>query len=1148
MAFDLVGTLISQLTPYVQEEYATFKDVNKLAEKLSSNLTAIHDVLQDAEEKQIKDRAVKRWLQKLTDAAYILEDILDECSIISEANRHKHSIIHPKKLYARRSIGKKMKNVAERIDAIAEERVKFGLNPGTMEHRLVDDERRQTTSGVTESQIHGRDEDREKVVDFLLNEACDREELSVYSIVGHGGYGKTTLAQLVFNDERVDAHFPLKIWVCVSDDFNMMKLFRSIIEIIEGKNPDLNSLESMQRKVQEVLQTKRYLLVLDDVWSEDQAKWSRFKYPLQNGTKGASILVTTRLETVANIVGTHPAHHLVGLSDDYTWSVFRQHAFDPNKEERAELVKIGKDIVRKCDGSPLAAKVLGSLLHSKSDKHQWDSIEKSEIWMSYDDATKSALTLSYYNLKLVLRPCFTFCAVFPKDFEMVKVDLIHLWMANGFISSRGNLDVEHVGNEVWNELYQRSFFQEVKTDDKGIVTFKMHDIFHDIASDIMGEQCIALETASLTNLSKRVHHIGCFNVYEQSKYNLIPFKRVESLRTVLQFYPPKSNLSVFPSTTPLRVLSTNCSQLSALKSFIHLRYFELYDSNIVTLPESICSLRKLQTLKLVSCHRLISLPKQLTQLQDLRHLLIKGCLRLRSMPCNIGGLTHLKTLNLFIVGSKAGFGLAELHNLQLGGKLHIKGLENVSIETDAREANLIGKKELSHLYLSWGTDASSQVSVTSSEQVLEALEPHTSVKYFAVMGYRGINIPNWMRNTSILEGLVEVILIKCRNCDRLPPLGKLPCLTSLYVSEMLHVKYIDDDLYEGATKKAFPSLKKMRLKDLPNLERVLKAEGVEMLSQLSDLRIKGTPKLAFPSFPSVEHFRACGDTERDSIDGGASFLRGIAAIMHNLIKLVIVDFDELKVLPNELNSLSSLQQLFIKSCDKLESIPECVLQGLSSLQVLKFHHCSSLKSLPEGMTNLTCLESLEITYCSNLILPATMNKLTSLRQLSIYGGYENATLPNGLEGIPSLQLLSLSDFPSLVTLPDGLGTMTSLQTLEIWGCPKLSSLPDWLGTMTSLQTLAIGRCPKLSSLPASFKELINLHELQIYRCPVLEKRCKKDWLKIAHVPKLNIISTAEPSFKEKMKELWYMSKQVWRYLHDGYEDFDILDRVVDDDL
>ncbi|GAU24589.1 hypothetical protein TSUD_289500 [Trifolium subterraneum] len=778
MAFDLVGTLISQLTPYVQEEYATFKDVNKFAEKLSSNLTAIRAVLKDADEKQITSDAVKDWLQKLTDAAHVLEDILDECSIVSEAYREKFSIIHPKKLYARRSIGKKMKNVAERIDAIAEERVKFGLNPGTMEHRLEDDVWRQTTSVITEPQIHGRDADREKVVEFLLKHACERDELSVYSIVGHGGYGKTALAQLVFNDERVNAHFPLKIWVCVSDDFNITKLFRSIIEIVDGKNPDLISLESMQKKVQQILQTKRYLLVLDDVWSEDPEKWSRFKYPLQNGTKGASILVTTRLETVANIVGNHPAHHLVGLSDDDIWSLFRQQAFGPNGEERAELAR---------------------------------------------------------------------------------------------------------------------------------------------------------------------------------------------------------------------------------------------------------------------------------------------------------------------------FGLAELHTLQLGGKLHIKCLENVANESDARRANLIGKKELSHLYLSWSGDANSQGTGTSAEQVLEALEPHTNLKYFGMKGYKGIKIPNWMRNTSILEGLVEVILYKCRNCDRLPPLGKLPCLTTLYVSGMRDVKYIDDDLYEGATKKAFPSLKKMSLHDLPNLERVLKAEGVEMLSQLSDLSIERIPKLAFPSLPSVETLRASGNTkdlseslsERDSNNDGASFLKGIAASMHNLKKLVIENFYELKVLPNELNSLSSLQELYISGCFKLESLPECVLQGLSSLQVLRFLFCSSLKSLPAGMKGLTCLESLGFTLCSGL-----------------------------------------------------------------------KSLPEGMTSLTSLQKLEINSCRELASLPASFKELKNLHELRISMCPILEKKCKKEtgeeWHKIAHVPKLELEfeypfeHEPESLFHGEVMSLWNKRKQFWRKKPKQSWLYNEFDGMVDD--
>ena len=356
---------------------------------------------------------------------------------------------------------------------------------------------------------------------------------------------------------------------------------------------------------------------LTDVWSEDQEKWNQFKYFLQrgNGSKGASISVTTRLDIVASIMGTYPAHHLLGLSDDDIWYLFKQKAFETNREERAELVAIGKELVRKCVGSPLAAKVLGSLLRFKTEEHQWLSVKESKFWnLSKDNPIMSVLRLSYFNLKLSLRSCFTFCAVFPKDFEMVKEQLIHLWLANGFISSIGNLEVEHVGHEVWNELYARSFIQEVKTDKKGEVTFKMHDLINDLAQSITGEECMAFDDTSLTNLSSRVHHISCSSadVYKPFNYNTIPFKKAESLRTFLEIYVRDGTPATLPSIPPLRALRTSSSQLSTLKSLTHLRYLEICRSFIKTLPESVCRLQNLQILKRVSCFSLSSLPKKLT--------------------------------------------------------------------------------------------------------------------------------------------------------------------------------------------------------------------------------------------------------------------------------------------------------------------------------------------------------------------------------------------------------------------------------------------------------------------------------------------------------------------------------------------------------
>ena len=825
----------------------------------------------------------------------MLDDILDECSITLKAHGDNKRItsFHPMNILARRNIGKRMKEIAKKIDDIAEERMKFGLQVGVMEGQPEDEEWRQTTSVIAESIVYGRDKDKEQIVEYLLRHASNSEDLSVYSIVGLGGYGKTTLAQLVYNEESVTTHFDLKIWVCVSDDFSMMKILHSIIESATRQNHNFLNLESMQKKVQEVLESKKYLLVLDDVWNQDQVKWEKLKQFLKSGNtvKGVSVLVTTRLEIVASIMGPHPAHRLFGLYHDDIWSLFKQHAFGPDGEEHAELVAIGKEIVRKCVGSPLAAKVLGSSLRFTSDEHQWNSVLESEFWSLPEvDPIMSALRLSYFNLKLSLRPCFTFCAVFPKDYEMVKENLIQLWMANGLVTSRGNLQMEHVGNEVWNELYQRSFFQEVKSDFVGNITFKLHDFVHDLARSIMGEECISYDVSKFTNLSVRVHHLSLFDEKSKNHY-MIPFQKVDSLRTFLEYKRPSKNLKEFLSSTPLRALHTRSPRLSSLKRLIHLRYLEISFCDIKTLPRSICRLVKLQTLKLEGCEYFSRFPKQLTKLHDLRHLTIKNCRSLISTPFRISKLTCLKTLPIFIVGSKTGYGLAELHELQLRGKLYIKGLENVSNEEDAREGNLIGKQDLNRLYLSWGDYANSQVGGVDAEQVMEALEPHSGLKHFGVNGYGGTNFPHWMKNTSILKGLVSITLYNCENCRQLPPFGKLPCLTSLFVIGMNDLKYIDDDLYEAATEKAFTSLKKLTLHNLKNLERVLKVEGVEMLTQLLKLDKQNVPKLTLPFLPSVESFSA--EVENEEI-----------------IKPTCIScFDELKELPVDLGTFSVLESL-----------------------------------------------------------------------------------------------------------------------------------------------------------------------------------------------------------------------------------------------
>ncbi|RHN55326.1 putative P-loop containing nucleoside triphosphate hydrolase [Medicago truncatula] len=330
MAEALLGVVFENLLSLVQNEIATTFGIKSKVEKLSTTLDLIKAVLEDAEHKQVTDRSNKVWLQQLKDVVYVLDDILDECSIESGRLRGS-SYFKPKNIIFRREIGQRLEEITRRFD-----------------------EWRQTSSFIAEPKVFGREDDTKKIVEFLLTQARDCEILSVYPIVGLGGIGKTTLAQLVYNDVRVSSNFNTKIWICVSDAFSIKRILCSIIESIIGGKCDALDLDVLLRKVKELLKGKRYFLVLDDVWNKmqqlafglSQEKWNTLKSVFMCGSKGSSILVSTRDEVVAAIMGTCQAYPLYGLSDNECWLLFKQYAFGNDKEEREELVPIGKDIVK----------------------------------------------------------------------------------------------------------------------------------------------------------------------------------------------------------------------------------------------------------------------------------------------------------------------------------------------------------------------------------------------------------------------------------------------------------------------------------------------------------------------------------------------------------------------------------------------------------------------------------------------------------------------------------------------------------------------------------------------------------------------------------------------------------------------------------
>ncbi|XVE91608.1 hypothetical protein REPUB_Repub01dG0024800 [Reevesia pubescens] len=963
----LVNTILENLNSSSMKEIGLVGGLKTELENLESTLTTIQAVLQDAEEKQWKSEAVKNWLGKLKHVVYSLEDVLEEFQ--TEAVRrtlHKDvrsqvstffSLQNP--LLFRLNMARQFKNVREKLDAIAEERTKFHLREGVTEVEIQRKDDRETSSLVTESEVYGRKNEKEMIIRMLLENVSDSDDLSVHAICGMGGLGKTTMAQLVYNDESVRKAFDLRAWVCISDDFDIKRLTKAIVESIEGKSCQIQELDPLQRQLEEKLVGKRFLLVLDDVWNEYHDNWDRLKEAIRRGAKGSTVIVTTRIEKVALMMATVPVHHLGCLSNDDSWSLFKQRAFGMGRnEDKGNLETIGRQIVKKCGGVPLAIKAIGSIMSLKSQESEWLHVKDSNIWDLEDEGQRilAVLKLSYDHLPPYLRQCFSFCSIFPKDYVMRKQELIELWMANGFIPSRGAMDFHEMGCKIFNELTWRSFFQEMKEDIDGTVTCKMHDLIHDVATLIMGHECCVFEYNKVLKIPKTARHLYV-NDRISSVRMLVDMPKMQSLRSLIKDtndYSLRTPLPHFSKQKYLKVLGWSVLRKSIpVDTLKHLRYLNLSYSFIRNLPESTSCLYNLQTLNLGFCHDLRMLPKRMKQLKNLRYLDITDCNELTSMPVGLGHLSCLRKLTMFIVGKDDGRGIDQLKELALEGELRIKEVYNVKSSAEAKNSNLIMKQNLRSLSLFWGKRRRENSRHENEEEILNGLQPHSSLKKLHICDYQGLRFPYWMMDL-LLPNLVEIKLEKFERCDQLPPLGKLCFLKKLNIDGMGSLKSIDSNFY-GDGESSFPSLEILSIYNAQCLEEWTAVNGRESFPLLSSLTIWNCPKLV--NLPRLQS-----------------------------LKDLAIYFHELTELPDGLQNLSSLERLALHECHSLVTLPVNGLQGLSYLSSLRIADCKKLAFLSEGVRYLTSLQSLTIEGCPELTsLPESVQYLSSLRSLKIWG-------------------------------------------------------------------------------------------------------------------------------------------------------------------
>ncbi|PPS01119.1 hypothetical protein GOBAR_AA19541 [Gossypium barbadense] len=464
------------------------------------------------------------------------------------------------------------------------------------------------------------------------------------------------------------------LWWNVKDDLDDLRTTVSTIKAVlldaEEKSVTNNFVKVWLQDLKDVLYDADDLL--DDFSTEtlrkdlmggkklmkERENWVSLKELLIGGARGSRIIITTRSFKVAKITSKCHPHVLKGLSDFDAWSLFKEIAFEQRYADSTDLafVKIGQQILERCSGVPLVIRMIASTLFYKETKKEWCSFKDNELARisQKEDNILPTLKLSYDHLPAHLKHCFTYCRLYPKDYEIVVQTLVQFWIAQGFIKqSNGTQSLQEIGFGYFKELAERSFFQEVKG--KNFMICKMHDLMHDLAEFVAGKESVIVDSnSSASEVDEKCRHISI------NDDSLILLFKGKKLRTLLQFSNERHQDKrdeiwhfIISNYRCLRVLKLNYFDFSTIPLSIHklkhLRYLDVSGIDHEILPKSICKIQNLKVLKLDQCRWLKELPKKIEKLVNLTHLKCYRCDDLTHMPRGIGKLTSLEELSMFVV-------------------------------------------------------------------------------------------------------------------------------------------------------------------------------------------------------------------------------------------------------------------------------------------------------------------------------------------------------------------------------------------------------------------------------------------------------------------------------------------------------------------
>ncbi|CAL4905777.1 unnamed protein product [Urochloa decumbens] len=653
----VISTLLLKLSRLIEGEYKLQKGVKRKITFMKDELTSMQTLLVKlADNAERLDEQDKDWRNKVRELSYDIEDCIDlfmhkMSKGDAKANLIKKTTSKIKKIWSRHKIANLIEELNAHAEKISDFRLRYKFDdPATNSSQVVRIDPRLPALYIEAKGLIGIDGPREDIIEWL-NKDDHAQQLKVVSIVGFGGLGKTTLANQVY--QKIKDQFNCKCFVPVSRNPNIAKILADMLKELKKQSCVDPSDDERQLidKLRAFLKEKRYLIIVDDIWSTQA--WELVKSALPENNLNSRIITTTRIASVAESCCSSLAGHVYKiqpLSDQQSHELFFKRLFGDTSACPRHLEAISHGILEKCHGLPLAIITIASLLAGKSNKDQWEHVRNSISSAFSHQGMRDILLLSYYDLPHHLKTCLLYLSIFPEDYEIRREELIWRWIAEGFVTEVRDQTSDQVAENYFNELVNRSLIQPVEIGYDGRAeACRVHDMVLELIVSLSAEENFAsiAEKQSYNGGGLKIRRLSVQSEHLEDEMIQEIMDKWSQIRSISFYRFQEQGIPHMEKLQCLRVLvfEYGChlgnQRIKYIGSFFQLTFLRIGSENITELPEDIGDLRCLQTLN-IRKSGIAQLPPSIGRLQKLVRLLVDSRVEL---PDEIGDLQALQELS-----------------------------------------------------------------------------------------------------------------------------------------------------------------------------------------------------------------------------------------------------------------------------------------------------------------------------------------------------------------------------------------------------------------------------------------------------------------------------------------------------------------------